>query len=59
MSVPHPNIAKIISLSGLVLSVLLVSSALRAQGTDSAIKGTITDGEGLPVGGAQVTVRHL
>jgi cell division septation protein DedD len=59
MSVPHPNIAKIISLSGLVLSLLLVSSAMRAQGTDSAITGTITDGEGLPVGGAQVTVRHL
>jgi hypothetical protein len=32
---------------------------MRAQGTDSAITGTITDGEGLPVGGAQVTVRHL
>ena len=43
----------------LVLSLVLVSAVLGAQDPDSVISGTITDGDGVPVGGAQVKVRHL
>lgn len=59
ITVPHCKITQIISLSGLIFSVFLVSGALWAQDTGSTVSGTITDEKGLPVGGTQVTVRHL
>jgi cell division septation protein DedD len=59
MTVSHRRIVQINRLRGLVLSVLLVCTGLWAQDTDSVISGTITDGEGSPVGGAQIMVRHL
>ncbi len=54
MSNSHPKCSQFTSLSGLLLFLLLISGGLLAQNTDSAI----TDGEGQPVAGAQVTVRH-
>ena len=53
------KIAQIVTLSGLVLSLVLFSGGLGAQDTRSAVSGTITDEEGSPVGGAEIVVRHL
>ena len=57
--ISHGKIAQIVTLSGLVLSLVLVSGGLGAQDTRSVVSGTITDGEGSPVGGAEIVVRHL